>query len=485
MSTASAKRVIVWFRQDLRLHDNEALVNALEAADEVIPVYIFDERLFRGKTDKFGFAKTGAYRARFMIDSVDDLRENLRARGSELYVREGKPEDILFDLARRYQTSWIFCNRERTRDEVDVQEALEQQMWTIGQEVRYSRGKMLYHTADLPFPVTQTPDVFSHFRKEVERGVRIRKPLAAPEASAFKPLTVDIEPGTIPSVADFGHEHDGTQDERAAIQHLGGETAALRRLEYYFWKTDHVQEYKETRNGMIGPDFSTKFSAWLANGCISPKYIYAELQRYEREVKKNKSTYWVFFELLWRDFFRLQAKKYGNKIFQKGGTKGDPDPRWRNDERLFSIWAEGRTGVPFIDANMRELNATGYMSNRGRQNVASFLVRDLNVNWQMGAEYMESLLVDYDPTSNWGNWNYVAGVGADPREDRYFNPITQAKRYDGKGKYVKLWIPELSEVPSSAVHRPDTLSRHQQEDYGVILGADYPKAMTPTRKWAR
>lgn len=484
MTNSLVKRVIVWFRNDLRLHDNEALTNALEVAEEVIPVFVFDDRLYRGRTGRFDFPKTGAYRARFMIESVEDLRDNLRALGSDLIVREGKPEEVLFELAQRYETSWIFCNRERTREEVDVQEALEQRLWTIGQEVRYSRGKMLYHTADLPFPVTHTPDVFSQYRKEVERGVPVRDPLPAPTAR-FAPLSVDIEAGRIPDVRDFGHDHDGTQDERAAIQHIGGETAALRRLDYYFFRTNQVQTYKETRNGLVGPDFSTKFSAWLANGCISPKYIYAELMRYQQEVKKNKSTYWVYFELLWRDFFRLQAKKYGNRIFYKGGTKGKADPRWRNDERLFNIWAEGRTGVPFIDANMRELNETGYMSNRGRQNVASFLVRDLNVNWQMGAEYMESLLVDYDPTSNWGNWNYVAGVGADPREDRYFNPITQAKRYDGKGEYVKLWIPELAEVPSRAVHRPDTLSRHQQEDYGVILGADYPKAMTPTRKWVR
>ncbi len=478
----SPKKVIVWFRQDLRLHDNEALTQAIEHGDEVIPVFIFDDRTFRGETDNFGFAKTGKYRAQFIIESVEDLRKNLRDKGSDLIVRCGKTEDVLFDLARENKTSWIFCNRERTQEEVDIQDALEEKLWSIGQEMRYSRGKMLYYTADLPFPVTHTPDVFTHFRKEVEKYIKVREPLPVPvdlKAPAEMP-----DAGDIPSVEDFGLEKPDFEP-RAAIHFKGGETAALARLEHYLWETDAVADYFNTRNGLLGEDYSTKFSAWLAQGCISPKLIYHELQRYEKKRTKNKSTYWVFFELLWRDFFRLMAKKNGNLIFQKGGPKQEVDESWRNDERLFAIWQEGRTGVPFIDANMREIANTGFMSNRGRQNVASFLVKDLHVNWQMGAEYFESILVDYDPASNWGNWNYVAGIGNDPRENRYFNILSQAKRYDPKGEYVKHWLPELESIPPERVHRPDTLSFEEQGDYGVKLGAQYPKAMVNTKKWAR
>jgi deoxyribodipyrimidine photo-lyase len=146
--------------------------------------------------------------------------------------------------------------------------------------------------------------------------------------------------------------------------------------------------------------------------------------------------------LLWRDFFRLMAKKHGNKIYWKGGLRGQPNPKLRNDRQLLKAWVDGRTGIPLIDANMREVKLTGFMSNRGRQNVASYLVHDLKVNWQMGAEYFESILIDYDVASNWCNWNYVAGVGNDPREDRYFNPVTQAKRYDPNGEYVRHWLTE-------------------------------------------
>lgn len=481
MPHPTKKRAIVWFRQDLRLHDNEALLSALREADEVIPVYVFDDRTFKGTTRKYGFPKTGKFRAKFIIECVEDLRRNLQNLGSELIVRTGITEDILYELARQVRPNWVFCNRERMEEEVLVQDRLEELLWSIGQELRYVRGKMLYHTADLPFPVSHTPDVFSQFRKEVERYVPVREPFPTP-TEKFAPLSVRVEPGNLPTLEDFGHE-SYEEDPRAAMPVRGGETAALERLNYYFWESDLVKTYKETRNQMLGSDYSTKFSIWLAQGCLSPKLIYAELKRYEAERGKNRSTHWVFFELLWRDFFRLMGKKHGNAIFKRGGTKGEIDESLHDDRRLFELWAEGRTGVPFIDANMRELQQTGFMSNRGRQNVASFLVNDLKVNWQMGAEYMESLLIDYDVTSHWGNWNYVAGVGSDPRENRYFNPIKQARRYDPEGAYVRHWLPELRELPNERIHRPDTLDETQQEAIGFRLGADYPRSMINTRKW--
>jgi len=474
-------RVIVWFRQDLRLHDNEALQDALKHGEEVIPVYVFDTRIFQGTT-KFGFPKTGNYRAQFIIESVQDLRNNLRALGSELYIRTGKPEQIIFDIAQKAKTDWVFCNRERTDEEVQVQDALEQNLWSIGQEVRFSRGKMLYYTSDLPFPVTHTPDVFTHFRKEVERFIPVRAVLPTPTKEDFKPLTISLEAGNIPTLKDFGLQ-EFEKEKRAAIDFKGGETAALERLHYYLWESGSIENYKKTRNELIGSDYSSKFSPWLSQGCLSPKLIYAELKKYEAQRKKNESTYWLFFELLWRDFFRLIGKKYGNKIFQKGGIVDQPDASLKNDRQLLQVWMEGRTGVPFIDANMKELAQTGFMSNRGRQNVASFLIKDLLVNWQMGAEYFESLLLDYDPCSNWGNWNYIAGVGSDPRENRYFNILAQAKRYDPKGAYVKLWLPALKELPSDKVHRPDAISLKEQKIYNFHLGEDYPKSMIKTEKW--
>lgn len=473
------RKAIVWFRNDLRIHDNEALHHALSVAEHIIPVYVFDERVFRGRT-RFGFRKTGVHRAQFYLDAIHDLRKNLRAIGSELVVRTGKPEEVIYEIAREQRSSWVICNRERTAEEEAVQDKLERNLWSIGQEMIYTRGKMLYYTQDLPFPVTQTPDIFTSFRKEIEKVVQVREPLD-PVAQLTAACPGFPEPGMIPDLAAFGFKEEEIPQ---AFLFSGGETSALDRLNYYIWESGLIRNYKETRNGLLGPDYSSKFSPFLAAGCLSPKKIYWEIKRYENEFGANESTYWMIFELMWRDFFRLMAKKYQNRIFHKKGTRGKQVPEWSEDRMLFSRWASGNTGVPFIDANMRELNQTGFMSNRGRQNAASFLVKDLHLNWQMGAEYFESLLVDYDPCSNWGNWNYIAGVGADPRNDRYFNILSQARRYDPDGTFTRHWLPELSRIPGDKVHCPESCEPSELLEWGVELGKDYPESIVDFCKWA-
>ncbi|MCB0558260.1 MAG: DASH family cryptochrome [Lewinellaceae bacterium] len=474
------KRAILWFRLDLRLHDNEALQEALNSADEVIPVYVFDERIFWGRTHYFGFPKTAKFRAQFIIESVRELRQSLRELGSDLIVRVGKPEEEVFEIAKKARAHWVFCNRERTDEEVKVQDALEKNLWSIGQEMRYSRGKLLYYTADLPFPIQHTPDTFTQFRKEVERYVPVRSPLPTPEA--LPPITVALEPGVVPGLQNLGHEVF-EPDPRATLSFRGGEREGLRRLHYYLWEGELIDDFKESRDGLIGGDYSTKLSPWLAQGCLSPKMAYYELRKYEEKYGKSKFAYELFYYLMLRDYYRFMAKKYCNQIFFKSGPQNIAGANWRNDRGLLQQWTEGRTGVPFIDANMREISQTGYMSSRGRQNVASFLINDLGVNWQMGAEYFESVLIDYDVASNWGNWNFIAGVGSGARDARYLNIISQAKTYDPKGEYVKLWLPELKGLPPEKIHQPDQLSFSEQEELHLRIGDDYPRAMVSTDKW--
>ena len=433
----NGKTSILWFRNDLRLHDNESLINAISSSDNILPVYVFDSRIFLGKTS-FGFSKTGKFRTKFLLESVESLQASLRNLGSDLIIRIGEPEEEIFKIAKQIKSCGVFCNRERTSEEVRVQDALEKRLWTIGQELVYSRGKMLFHTADLPFPVSQTPDVFSQFRKEVENYVTVRSPLPTPDK--IKYVNSGLEVGNIPSLSDFGWS-DFQTDNRSAFPFKGGEKEGLERLNYYFWNKKFIKEYKETRNGLIGPDYSSKFSPYLAAGCLSPKFIYSEIKKFEREHGENSSTYWLFFELMWRDFFRFMAKKHGNKIFLPSGTASNMRVNQEFNPKIFEKWATGKTGVPFVDANMTEINQTGFMSNRGRQNVASYLVNNLKQNWMAGAEYFESLLIDYDPCSNYGNWNYLAGVGSDPRENRVFNIATQVSKYDPDGKFISLWQP--------------------------------------------
>jgi deoxyribodipyrimidine photo-lyase len=208
------------------------------------------------------------------------------------------------------------------------------------------------------------------------------------------------------------------------------------------------------------------------------------VQEYEQQRVQNDSTYWLIFELRWRDYFRFICAKHGNQIFRQSGLQGFVID-WKEDWERFELWQKGQTGFPLVDANMREIAATGFMSNRGRQNVASFLTKNLGINWQMGAEWFESLLIDYDVCSNWGNWNYVAGVGNDARGFRYFNIPKQSKTYDPTGEYLKHWLPELAPLPPEKIHEPWKLSQEEQNRFGVRLGVNYPHPVVDLIKSAK
>ena len=229
-----------------------------------------------------------------------------------------------------------------------------------------------------------------------------------------------------------------THHANSAFPFKGGMVSGLDHLQNYFWNTKRLSYYKQTRNGLVGVGYSSKFSPWLANGSLSARVIYWEVMRYEKEVKKNESTYWLIFELLWRDYFKYISLKHGNSIFHLGGIL-KKEYTWNSKQEDFLKWVEGETAEPFVNANMIELKKTGFMSNRGRQNVASYFAKNMMMDWRMGAAYFERQLVDYDVHSNWGNWMYVAGVGNDPR-DRKFNIKLQAERYDSNGKYQNLWL---------------------------------------------
>jgi len=251
-------------------------------------------------------------------------------------------------------------------------------------------------------------------------------------------------------------------DARGVLPFRGGEAAALARVRHYIWDSDSLRMYKETRNGLMGADYSSKFSPWLAAGCLSPRLVAAEVAEYERVRVANDSTYWLLFELLWRDYMRLYALAHGTAIFKQQGVRGaagGPARAWGSDRGVLSAWALGRTGWPFVDAGMRELLGSGFMSNRLRQNVASFLTRDAETDWRLGADWFEGLLIDSDVASNFGNWTYAAGVGADPREDRYFLIPKQSRDYDGSGEFMRHWLPQLSGVPVAALHDPRGMPR--------------------------
>ena len=471
-------RILLWFRNDLRLHDHEPLHRALEQSAEIIPVYCFDPRQF-GQTS-FGFPKTGSYRAQFLLESVADLRASLQAKGSDLIVRQGQPEIELPAIARELSVDAVYWHEEVTSEELAVDAALEQQLAQakIGYEVYW--GTTLYHLEDLPFEISQLPKGFTTFRKKVEKNSSIYPTFATPET--LPPLP-EINRGDLPTLESLELEKK-TPDPRGVLPFKGGETEGLKRLNHYFWEADKLRVYKQTRNGMLGPDYSSKFSPWLALGCLSPRRIYEEVGAYETKRVRNDSTYWLIFELLWRDFFRFICAKHGDTVFYPSGLRG-LRVAWKQDRPRFEQWTRGETGYPLVDANMRELAATGFMSNRGRQNVASFLTKNLGIDWRMGAEWFESLLIDYDVCSNWGNWNYTAGVGNDSRGFRYFNIPKQSRDYDPDGAYVKHWLPELQALSQKRVHSPWQLTTEEQKRCQVRLGVDYPNPVVNLEKSVR
>lgn len=425
-----SERILLWYRQDLRVTDHLPLNAAVQSGAEIFPFFCFDDRLFSQTSQ--GFPKTGKFRAKFLRESTINLRQNLRARGSDLIVRQGFTELAIPRLIEELKITAIYFHTYPTSEELAIEKAV-----VRNSQVPYQSwwGHTLIEIADLPMQLSEVPELFTKFRQIVEaKGLPARDILAAPTRL---PAIDGVEAGEIPSLIDCGLT-EPIYDDRAVMDFVGGETIGLARIEQYFWGQDLLRSYKETRNGLIGADYSSKLSPWLAMGCLSPRYIYAEVRKYESDRIKNDSTYWLIFELLWRDFFALMAAKHSDRLFRQSGFRSVNLP-WQQDRERFELWCCGKTGVPFVDANMRELLATGFMSNRGRQNVASFLAKTWGIDWRWGAEWFESLLIDYDVASNWGNWNYLAGVGNDARSDRIFNIAKQAKDYDPQGEYVKLW----------------------------------------------
>jgi len=426
------KTGLVWFKNDLRVQDNTSLESAIKENDRIIGVYFFDPGLF--KKDRFGFNKTGQYRAKFLVQSVENLKQNLAAHNISLLVYNEKPETIFHQLAKKFNVSKIYLQKEWTTEEVDIIKKAKKSLIKFEVNLVEQYDQFLFHPDDLPFDIYATPKVFTDFRKKCEKNCSVKPVLKIDQLPSENKIENNT---TIPSLSNLGFD-DFEMDTRTAFPYKGGETTALHRLTQYFWDSKKLSYYKKTRNGLVGTDYSSKFSAWLANGSISARTIYHQVKKYEQKVEKNDSTYWLIFELIWRDFFKYISLKHQNNIFKLGGVL-QKDYVWKDDKKLIDQWINGATQEPFVNANMIELKRTGWMSNRGRQNVASFFAKEQELDWRIGAAYFESMLIDYDVHSNYGNWMYVAGVGNDPR-DRKFNVKLQAKRYDADGKFQKLWL---------------------------------------------
>jgi deoxyribodipyrimidine photo-lyase len=421
---------LVWFRNDLRTTDNAVLAEACVNGNKVVAVYCFDPRHF--KVNSFGFKKTEKFRAKFLIESVANLKSQLNILNIDLLIYQELPETVISNLCDSYNVENIYLQKEWTQEEIEIEQC-------VKSKVRHSNwhhihNQFLFHPEDIIFDIAKTPQVFTVFRKKCEKYLEIREEAIVKKQSFENRLENNT---TIPNLSDLGFENF-EKHPHTAFPFIGGETEAIKRLNDYFFNTKKLAFYKKTRNGLVGIDYSSKFSPWLANGSISARTIYRNVKQFEKDHFKNQSTYWLIFELIWRDYFKYVSMKHGNQIFKLEGIL-NKDYKWSTNQSHISKWIDGETPSDFINANMIELRETGWMSNRGRQNVASYFAKELELDWRIGASYFEALLIDYDVHSNYGNWMYVAGVGNDPR-DRKFNVQLQSKHYDANGKYRKLWL---------------------------------------------
>jgi deoxyribodipyrimidine photo-lyase len=412
---------IHWFGNDLRITD-QPFAEKANQADQFVGVFILDPK--RIAYNQWGFRNMSLNRLKALREHLIELERNLAEIGGSLVVKYGEAETIIPDLVEKHQASLSFMNEYATHERL-AQESVIHQLNNV--EVFQYDGNFLFAPEHVDWNGT-FPHSFSKFRNKAEKFLK------RVEYKLFSDLKRFDEPKK-PNLKASKREIVSI----TALPFRGGESSGKERLNDYLFSTKNASRYKETRNGLLGADYSTKFSFWLAFGALSPSMIMKELKDYEKSEGANKSTYWIFFELLWRDFFRHAGKFYKDDFFNKSGTLSSS---WEcnSNEIAFEEWAQAKTLKAFVNANMIELRETGFMSNRGRQNVASYLVNNQKQDWRRGAAWFEHHLLDYDVYSNHGNWAYVTGVAFNPKGGSQFDIDFQSERYDKNKEYQKTWL---------------------------------------------
>jgi len=448
---AAPPTAVVWLRRDLRLHDHPALTDALAAHERVVVAFVFDDRLLDGR-----FA-SGA-RTAFLLGCLADLDDGLRRRGSALVVRRGEPERVLPELARAAGADAVYWTSDvspfaRARDG-RVTAAL----GAAGVEARPRGGGYL---VDVSQPRTQAGrpyTVFTPFWRATAALPR-RAVLDAPGRLAGLPRAVTR--GALPTLEELGVT-GGVPDPVVPP----GETAARRAADA--WLADGIADYERRHDALAGG--TSALSPYLRWGCLSARELEARAASHAGEGRAAFTR-----QLAWRDFYAHVLLRFPDNLrheFQERyrGLEWDDDPE------LLTAWQQGETGYPVVDAGMRQLAATGWMHNRARMIVGSFLTKDLHLDWRAGEAWFERLLLDGEPAQNNGNWQWIASTGVDPAPyfRRIFNPTLQGRKFDPDGAYVRRWVPELRDVPDGRVHEPWRMSADEQREAGCAVGRDYP-----------
>lgn len=425
-------RQLHWFQNDLRLRDNPALSSA-KNADSLLCIYLLPKP--RPWCNLVGL---GQQRERFLRESLRELNDSLADLGQQLLVLEGSPELVIPDVVERFGIQSVSTGFTPGYHERCAIAFLQRK---LSVPLTVFPGNTLFERNQLPFELADMPAVFSPFRRRVEK---LNVPGPGPELVALPP----------PPSAQFDAIPAANAPPHTAMPIPGGRAAGLRRLKQFVFDQQGILQYKETRNCLDALDGSSTLSPWLANGNLSAREVAHAIFRFEREQIANESTYWLFFELLWREFFHWRAVVDDARLFRAGGISGNRQTR-TFEPRQFARWCAGDTDFPLVNALMRQLVATGWMSNRGRQLAASCLINELNLDWRYGAAFFEKHLIDYDVGSNYGNWQYIAGVGSDPRGGRHFNIAKQSAQYDPQGIFTLKWQGHRPQQPEFVTDAAD------------------------------
>ena len=401
-----------WLRHDRRLSDNScwefALKEAAKTGDEFRVFFAWNRLHLDAGIG--GIPRMSPRRIEWTQKELQMMRAELQKHGIALEETEGSALDWL-RTNRPSALTYSFAVVHEERQEESLLRPLVAQIhgfWTHS----------ILEPEAIPGGLSRLPEVFTPFRHKVER-----------ENLRFELLPLQVEPLL-----------ESPTSSSQSFPFEPGEASALARLEAYLRNPEGAAAYKTRRNGLLGTEYSTKFSPWLASGALSPRRIWQACLNLEETLGGSPEVEWIRVELLWREYFQWVAYRAGSRLFHKKGFR-EQAPRAGFNARAFQRWVDGQTGDDFVNAGMRELAETGYSSNRARQNLASYLIHDLGIDWRYGAAYFESQLLDYDPASNWANWAYLAGVGNDPRPVRRFNTVKQAQDYDANRAFRQAWLP--------------------------------------------
>lgn len=444
------KTIIVWYRNDLRVHDHPALATAATDADYVVPVFELNKDILQGD-------RQSSNRNRFLLESLTDLKQELRARGANLVIREGDAASELLNVAQETNAEAVYYSADYTPYATSRDKTVKQKLESSNIGFRSFSGRLAVGSLEnLRTKAGQPHKVFTPFWKNWMQIGRREIATTPPHLT----LPGNIAVGSLPKLTDI------TDKQNLSPNALpGGETAGRERLKSFL--DGPIADYHQQNNDMAA-DQTSRLSAYLHFGCLSPREI-------ETMLPDNAGARAWHRQLAWREFYNY-VLFYNPANLRQAFQEKYRNLQWVHNDQLLTAWQNGQTGYPAVDAAMRQLRQEGWIHNRGRLIVGSFLSKDLWLDWRDGEAHFLRWLIDGDNANNNGNWQWIASVGVDPAPvyRRLYNPSTQRDKFDPTGAYTRRYVPELANVPDKYLSQPWTMPQEIQEEAACIIGKDYP-----------